>query len=92
MPAFGILSIKCKIKIRHSIHLECTCSSDPVRRISVQGIYPFETGYLFWGIIANSEESVQTRQLAASDQDLHCLLTRFSVQNIVKVKIFTRKP
>ena len=35
---------------------------------------------------ANSADPVQTPQKAASDQDLHCLLTEISIQNTVKVK------
>ena len=41
---------------------------------------------------ANSADPVQMRQNAASDQGLHHLLTAVSIQNTVKMKIFTRNP
>ena len=41
---------------------------------------------------ANSADPVQTPRNAASDQGLHYLLTGMSMQNTVKVKLFTRKP
>ena len=37
-------------------------------------------------------DSVQMPQNGASDQDLHCLLRGMSMQNSVKVKIFTKNP
>ena len=42
------------------------------------------------GTYANSADPVQTPQYAASDQGLRCLLTRVSMQNTVKVEVFTR--
>ena len=39
---------------------------------------------------ANSADQVQMLQNAASDQGLHCLLTRISVLITLKLNIFTR--
>ena len=61
--------------------LKYTVSHNPFSdRISVSVAY------------ANSADLVQTPQNAASDQGLHCLVTGISMQNTVKVKIFTGHP
>ena len=41
------------------------------------------------GTYANSADPVQMPQNVASELGLHCLLTGISMQNTVKVKIFT---
>ena len=38
------------------------------------------------GYYANSADPVQMPQIAASEQDQHCLLTVISMQNTVKIK------
>ena len=42
------------------------------------------------GTYANSADPVQMPQNVVSELGLHCLLTGISMQNTVKVKIFTR--
>ena len=44
------------------------------------------------GTYAKSADPDQTPQIAASDQDLHCVLTGISMQNTEKVKMFTSSP
>ena len=44
------------------------------------------------GYDANSADPVQMPQNAASDQDLHCLLTEISVKSAVKIENPPEKP
>ena len=46
--------------------------------------------WMFMGYHANDADLVQRLQNAASDQGLHCLHTKISVGNTVKMKTSTR--
>ena len=46
----------------------------------------------FFGTYANSAGPDQTPQNAASNQDLHCLLTGMSIQNNIKMKSTSDTP
>ena len=53
---------------------------------------PFLCQIPILGYYANSAGPDQTPHLAASDQCLHCSLTEMAMENIVKMKPFTRTP
>ena len=49
-----------------------------------RSINPLCTGHPKRGTLANSVDPYQMPQNVASDQGLHCLLTRFSIKNRIK--------
>ena len=49
-------------------------------------VHQFYHAPLIWGYYANSTDSVQKQQNVASGKGQHFLLTRSSLQNIVKVR------
>ena len=70
-----------------SLNIQCKCKSVVDLNLTApkSAVRPEST------LAAIASEFLKT-QNAASDQSLHRLLTGISMQNIVKVKIFTRNP